>query len=72
MDGVIRASQYGYVYDGVEHSLQEGYDIDFKAPGVGSLGVVLRAHALPGVVIVPAAIIAMTKAQEHGFAYVRS
>jgi len=32
----------------------------------------LTAHALPGVVIVPAAIIAMTKAQEHGFAYVRS
>jgi intracellular sulfur oxidation DsrE/DsrF family protein len=32
----------------------------------------LSAHALPGVVIVPAAIIAMTKAQERGFAYVRS
>jgi len=32
----------------------------------------LTAHALPGVVIVPAAIIAMTKAQERGFAYVRS
>ncbi len=32
----------------------------------------LRAHALPGVVIVPAAIIAMTKAQERDFAYVRS
>ena len=32
----------------------------------------LRGHALPGVVIVPAAIIAMTKAQERDFAYVRS
>jgi len=32
----------------------------------------LAAHALPGVVIVPAAYIAMTKAQEHGFAYARS
>jgi intracellular sulfur oxidation DsrE/DsrF family protein len=32
----------------------------------------LTAHALPGVVIVPAAIIAMTKAQERRFAYVRS
>jgi len=32
----------------------------------------LRAHALPGVVLVPAAIIAMTKAQERDFAYVRS
>ena len=32
----------------------------------------LRTHALPGVVIVPAAIIAMTKAQERDFAYVRS
>jgi CelD/BcsL family acetyltransferase involved in cellulose biosynthesis len=46
VDGVIRACQYGYVYDGVEHSLQEGYDIGFKAPGIGSLGVVLRAQAL--------------------------
>jgi len=32
----------------------------------------LTAHALPGVVIVPAAFIAMTKAHEHGFAYARS
>ena len=32
----------------------------------------LTAHALPGMVIVPAAIIAMTKAQERDFAYVRS
>ncbi|PYO92959.1 MAG: hypothetical protein DMD62_11510 [Gemmatimonadetes bacterium] len=43
--------------------------------GLGSAAEIhadLRAHALPGVVIVPAAIIAMTKAQEHGFAYVRS
>jgi intracellular sulfur oxidation DsrE/DsrF family protein len=32
----------------------------------------LTAHALPGVVIVPAAFIAMTKAHEHNFAYARS
>lgn len=32
----------------------------------------LTAHALPGVVVVPAAFIAMTKAHEHGFAYARS
>jgi len=32
----------------------------------------LTAHALPGVVIVPDAFIAMTKANERGFAYARS
>lgn len=32
----------------------------------------LVAHALPGVTVVPAAFIAMTKAHEHGFAYARS
>ena len=32
----------------------------------------LVAHALPGIVVVPAAFIAMTKAQERDFAYARS
>jgi hypothetical protein len=32
----------------------------------------LVAHALPGVTVVPAAFIAMTKAHERGFAYARS
>ncbi|MGH7522109.1 MAG: hypothetical protein ACREMI_12620 [Gemmatimonadales bacterium] len=32
----------------------------------------LTAHAVPGVIIVPDVIIAMTKAQERGFGYVRS
>ena len=32
----------------------------------------LVAHALPGVVIVPDVLVAMTKAHERGFAYVRS
>lgn len=32
----------------------------------------LTAHALPGVVIVPDVLIAMTKAHERGFGYVRS
>jgi CelD/BcsL family acetyltransferase involved in cellulose biosynthesis len=45
-DGAIRASQYGFAYDGVLHSLQEAYDMDFSAPGVGGLGVVLRGHVL--------------------------
>jgi CelD/BcsL family acetyltransferase involved in cellulose biosynthesis len=46
VDGVIRASQFGFAYDGVLHSLQEGYDTTFRAPGIGGLGVVLRAHAI--------------------------
>jgi hypothetical protein len=32
----------------------------------------LTAHALPGVIIVPDVLVAMTKAHERGFAYVRS
>jgi CelD/BcsL family acetyltransferase involved in cellulose biosynthesis len=46
VDGVIRASQFGFAYNGVLHSLQEGYDTDFRMPGIGGLGVVLRAHAI--------------------------
>jgi CelD/BcsL family acetyltransferase involved in cellulose biosynthesis len=46
VDGVIRASQFGFAYDGVLHSLQESYDTGFRAPGIGGLGVILRAHAI--------------------------
>jgi CelD/BcsL family acetyltransferase involved in cellulose biosynthesis len=46
IDGVIRASQFGFAHDGVVHSLQEAYDSDFRAPGIGGLGVILRAAAL--------------------------
>ena len=43
--------------------------------GMGPAGDIhadLTAHALPGVVIVPDVLIAMTKAHERGFGYVRS
>jgi CelD/BcsL family acetyltransferase involved in cellulose biosynthesis len=46
VDGVIRASQFGFAFNGVLHSLQEGYDTGFRLPGVGGLGVVLRGHVL--------------------------
>jgi CelD/BcsL family acetyltransferase involved in cellulose biosynthesis len=46
VDGVIRASQFGFAYAGVLYSLQEAYDSDFSLPGVSGLGVVLRGHAL--------------------------
>jgi CelD/BcsL family acetyltransferase involved in cellulose biosynthesis len=46
VDGVIRACQYGFAYDGVLHSLQEAYDSELSVPGVGGLGVVLRGHVL--------------------------
>jgi CelD/BcsL family acetyltransferase involved in cellulose biosynthesis len=45
-DGAIRASQFGFSYGGVLHSLQEAYDTNFRPPGVGGLGVVLRGHVL--------------------------
>jgi CelD/BcsL family acetyltransferase involved in cellulose biosynthesis len=46
IDGVVRASQFGFAYDGVVHSLQEAYDTNFKGPGIGGLGVILRAAAI--------------------------
>jgi CelD/BcsL family acetyltransferase involved in cellulose biosynthesis len=46
VDGVVRASQFGFEYDGVLHSLQEAYDTTFRAPGIGGLGVVLRGSVL--------------------------
>jgi intracellular sulfur oxidation DsrE/DsrF family protein len=53
----------------------ERWSARLEKQGLGTAAEIhadLRAHALPGVVIVPAAIIAMTKAQERDFAYVRS
>jgi CelD/BcsL family acetyltransferase involved in cellulose biosynthesis len=46
VDGVIRACQYAFAYDGVLYSLQEAYDGELSLPGVGGLGVVLRGHVL--------------------------
>ena len=46
VDGVIRACQYAFAYDGTLHSLQEGYDVDFTLPGIGGLGVILRGQVL--------------------------
>ena len=46
VDGVIRASQFGFVYRGVLHSLQEAFDHEFHPPGVGGVGVVLRGTVL--------------------------
>ena len=46
VDGVIRASQFGFAFNGVLHSLQEAFDHDFHPPGVGGVGVVLRGMAI--------------------------
>jgi len=46
IDGVIRASQYGFVHHGVLHALQSAYDTTFRAPGVDGPGVTLRFDAL--------------------------
>jgi CelD/BcsL family acetyltransferase involved in cellulose biosynthesis len=46
VDGVIRASQFGFAYRGVLHSLQEAFDYRFRPPGVGGVGVVLRGMAI--------------------------
>lgn len=49
--------------------------LEKQGGGLGSAAGIhddLVAHALPGVTVVPAAFIAMTKAHEHGFAYARS
>ena len=45
-DGAIRACQFAFAYDGVLYSLQEAYDDQFRVPGVGGLGVVLRGQVL--------------------------
>jgi CelD/BcsL family acetyltransferase involved in cellulose biosynthesis len=46
VDGMIRASQFGFAFRGVLHSLQEAFDHEFHPPGVGGVGVVLRGLAL--------------------------
>jgi CelD/BcsL family acetyltransferase involved in cellulose biosynthesis len=46
VDGVIRAAQFGFAFGGVLHSLQEAFDIHFRPPGVGGVGVVLRGMAI--------------------------
>jgi CelD/BcsL family acetyltransferase involved in cellulose biosynthesis len=46
VDGVIRASQFGFTYNHILHSLQEAFDGSLRLPGVGGLGVVLRAHVI--------------------------
>jgi CelD/BcsL family acetyltransferase involved in cellulose biosynthesis len=46
VDGVIRASQFGFAFNGVLHSLQDAFDHEFHPRGVGGLGVVLRAMAI--------------------------
>ena len=42
VDGTIRASQFGFAFRGVLHSLQEAFDHEFRPPGVSGMGVVLR------------------------------
>ncbi len=46
VDGVIRASQFGFAFHGILHSLQEAFDREFHPPGVGGVGVVLRGMAI--------------------------
>jgi CelD/BcsL family acetyltransferase involved in cellulose biosynthesis len=46
VDGVIRASQFGFVFAGVLHSLQDAFDHKFHPSGVGGMGVVLRAMVI--------------------------
>ena len=46
VDGAVRATQFGFVYDGVFHSLQEAFDATFR--NATGLGVVLRGHVLRG------------------------
>ena len=46
VDGVTRASQFGFVFGGVLHSLQDAFDHEFHPTGVGGVGVVLRAMAI--------------------------
>ena len=46
VDGVIRASQFGFAFGGVLHSLQEAFEYSFCPPGVGGLGVILRGMVI--------------------------
>jgi len=46
VDGVIRASQFGFAFGGVLHSLQDAFDHEFHPNTVGALGVILRAMVI--------------------------
>lgn len=46
VDGIIRASQFGFAFGGVLHSLQDAFDHEFHPPGVGGMGVILRAMVI--------------------------
>lgn len=46
VDGTIRAAQFGFTFDRVFYSLQEAFDHQFRPPGVGGVGVVLRGMAI--------------------------
>lgn len=46
VDGVTQASQFGFAYGGVLHSLQEAFCASFNPPGIGGLGVILRGMAI--------------------------
>lgn len=46
VDGIIRASQFGFIFGSVLHSLQDAFDHEFHPSGVGGLGVVLRRIAI--------------------------
>jgi CelD/BcsL family acetyltransferase involved in cellulose biosynthesis len=46
VDGTIRASQIGFAFGGVFHSLQEAFDPSYRPPGISGLGVVLRGMAI--------------------------
>ena len=43
---VIRASQFGFAFGGVLHSLQDAFDHEFHPSGIGGLGVILRAKVI--------------------------
>jgi CelD/BcsL family acetyltransferase involved in cellulose biosynthesis len=46
VDGVIRASQFGFAMDSTLYSLQEAFDHEFHPPGVGGIGIVLRGMVI--------------------------
>jgi CelD/BcsL family acetyltransferase involved in cellulose biosynthesis len=46
VDGVIRASQFGFAFGGVLHSLQDAFDHEFHPMGIGGMGVILRAMVI--------------------------
>jgi CelD/BcsL family acetyltransferase involved in cellulose biosynthesis len=51
VNGIIRASQFGFAFGGVLHSLQDAFDHEFHPRGVGGVGVVLRAMIIQECII---------------------